>query len=214
VARLVDVSVSISPDLPTWPGDPPVVVEPAKRIAAGDAANVSLLSMGSHTGTHVDPPSHFLEGGGTVEELEPDVLMGPAWVADLPGRTGEIGATELEAAGVPAGTERLLMKTSNSGSLVAGATVRDEFACLSAEAARWVVERGFRLVGVDYLSVERADAPKEHPVHRILLEAGVVIVEGLDLSEAPPGPCELLCLPLRLAGGDGAPARVFLRIEG
>lgn len=211
--RLIDVSVPVSPDLPTWPGDPAVEVRPAKRIARGDASNVSVLSLGNHTGTHVDPPSHFLEGARSADELDPEALVGPGWVADLPGATGEIGPAELEGAGVPPGIERLLLRTPNSGTLRPGAPVLASFACLSLGAARWVVDRGIRLIGVDYLSVERADAPKEHPVHRTLLAAGVVIVEGLDLSHAPAGPCEVLCLPLLLAGGDGAPARVFLRPE-
>lgn len=188
-------------------------MEPAKRIASGDASNVSLLCMGNHTGTHVDPPSHFIAGGRAIDELDPDLFLGPAWVAYLPDARGEIGATELERTGVPQGTERLLVKTPNSGALRRRAELLSEFACLSVDAARWIVERGISLVGVDYLSVERADAPKEHPVHRTLLSAGVVIVEGLDLSAAPPGPCELLCLPLLIAGGDGAPARALIRLS-
>lgn len=212
MGRLVDVSVPIAADLPTWPGDPVTTVEPAKRIAWGDASNVSLLSFGNHTGTHVDPPSHFLDGAASIDRLEPDLFVGPAWVVHLPDVRGEISSNELERAEVPEGTERLLVKTANSGTLRRGARVLSEFACLGLDAARWVVGRGIRLVGVDYLSVERADAPKEHPVHRTLLSAGVVIVEGLDLSAAPPGPCELLCLPLLIADGDGAPARVFIRL--
>jgi len=211
VATLIDVSVPISPHLPTWPGDPPIRIEPAKRIARGDAANVSLVSLGNHAGTHVDPPSHFIEGAPGVDELDPDVLVGPAWVAELLQATAEIAAADLEGAGIPDGVERLLLKTSNSGALRPGAAIRDRFACLSVGAARWVVARGIRLVGVDYLSVERPDAPREHPVHRTLLTAAVVIVEGLDLSDAVAGACELLCLPMKIARGDGAPARVFLR---
>jgi arylformamidase len=213
VSRLIDVSVPIAADLPTWPGDPPIRIEPAKRIAAGDAANVSLLSLGNHTGTHVDPPSHFIEGGKTVDELDPNVFVGAAWVAHLPGARGEIESRDLERAGIPEGVERLLVKTPNSGRLRRGVPPLSSFVSLAPDAARWVVERGIRLVGVDYLSVERADAPKEHPVHRTLLSGGVVIVEGLDLSEALPGPCELMCLPLLVAGGDGAPARVFIRVS-
>ena len=214
MGRLIDISVPVAPDLPTWPGDPAIRIEPAKRIAGGDAANVSLLSVGNHTGTHVDPPSHFIEGGRSIDELDADILIGPAWVAELPEVRGEIHSAQLDEAGIPQGTERLLLKTANSGLLRRGAAFEPNFACLAEDAARWVLDRGSRLVGVDYLSVERADAPKEHPVHRTLLSAGVVIVEGLDLSFAPQGACELLCLPLLIAGGDGAPARAFIRLPG
>jgi arylformamidase len=107
----------------------------------------------------------------------------------------------------------VLLKTPNSGLLRPGAAFEPNFACLGVDAARWIVDRGLRLIGVDYLSVERMDAPEEHPVHRTLLSAGVVILEGLDLSAAPPGRCELLCLPLLIAGGDGAPARAFIRVS-
>jgi arylformamidase len=214
VGRLIDISVPVAPDLPTWPGDPVIRIEPAKRIAKGDAANVSLLSIGNHTGTHVDPPSHFIEGGRSIDELDGGILIGSAWVTELPHARGEIHSAELERAEIPERTERLLLKTPNSGSLRRGAALVPDFACLAVDAARWVVDRGIRLVGVDYLSVERADAPKEHPVHRTLLSAGVIVVEGLDLSSAPPGLCELLCLPLLIAGGDGAPARAFIRLPG
>jgi len=213
VSRLIDISVPVAADLPTWPGDPAIRIEPAKRIAAGDAANVSLLSLGNHTGTHMDPPSHFIEGGKAIDELDPQVFIGGAWIVHLPDARGEIGAADLERALIPDRTERLLIKTPNSGTLRPGRRFASGFASLGVDAARWVVERGVRLVGVDYLSVERADAPKEHPVHRTLLAAGVVIVEGLDLSSAPPGPCELLCLPLLVAAGDGAPARAFIRVR-
>jgi arylformamidase len=213
MVRLVDVTVPISPDLPVWPGDPPVAIHPAKRIARGDASNVSLLTLGNHTGTHVDPPSHFIAGGKPADRLDLDVFVGAAWVVELTGAAGEIGSAELESAGIPSDVERLLIKTPNSGTLGPGEPFREKFACLSVDAAVWCVGRGLRLVGVDYLSVERADAPKEHPVHLALLSAEVVIVEGLDLSEVPPGSCEVICLPLLIADGDGSPARVFVRLS-
>jgi arylformamidase len=212
MAKLIDISIPISSDMPVWPGDPPVQVRPAKRVAAGDASNVSVLVLGSHTGTHVDPPSHFIEGGKSVDRLDPTIFVGPAWVLDLPDAAGEIGPVELESAGIPADAERLLIRTPNSGTLAPGRPFREDFACLSVEAAAWCVGRSLRLVGVDSLSVERADAPKEHPVHRTLLSAEVVIVEGLDLSTVPAGACELICLPLRVEDGDGAPARAFVKL--
>ena len=132
-------------------------------------------------------------------------------MVELPNATGEIAAEQLEASAIPLVAERLLVKTANSGTLGPGKAFREDFVCLSVEAARWCVGRGLRLVGVDYLSVERLDAPREHPVHRTLLTADVVIVEGLDLSRVPGGPCELMCLPLLVADGDGAPARAFVK---
>ncbi len=213
MGMLIDVSLPVSPDLPVWPGDPAISIEPAKRIARGDAANVSLLALGNHTGTHVDPPSHFIEGGTSIDQLDPAALVGPAWVVELPDASGEVGAAELESAGIPPEAERLLVKTPNSGTLRPGKSFREDFTCLSVEAAGWCVDRGLRLVGVDYLSVERWGAPKEHPVHRTLLSASVVIVEGLDLLRVPAGACELMCLPLLLTGGDGAPARGFVRLR-
>ncbi|HEY3209436.1 MAG TPA: cyclase family protein [Actinomycetota bacterium] len=212
MARLVDISLPVSTDLPVWPGDPAISIEPAKRIARGDAANVSLLALGNHTGTHVDPPSHFIDGGRSIDQIDPAALVGPAWVVEVPDARGEIGAVDLESGGIPAEAERLLIKTPNSGTLGPGKRFREDFACLSVEAAEWCVGSGLLLVGVDYLSIERPDAPKEHPVHRTLLSAGVVIVEGLDLSGVSAGACELICLPLLVAGGDGAPARAFVRL--
>jgi arylformamidase len=212
MARLIDVSLPISAGLTVWPGDPAISVEPAKRIARGDSSNVSLLSFGNHTGTHVDPPSHFIEGGKSIDRLDPTAFMGPAWVIELPDTRGEIGAHELESASIPLDVQRLLIRTPNSGTLGPGKPFREDFACLSVGAAEWCVERRLRLVGVDYLSIERRGAPNDHPVHRTLLSAEVVIVEGLDLSEVPAGLVELLCLPLLVAGGDGAPARTFVEV--
>jgi arylformamidase len=210
---IIDISRPIGPDTPVWPGDPPVVVEPVARVAAGDPADVSRLALGTHTGTHVDPPAHFLPGGATVDALPLDVLIGPAVVADLSGSPGPIDARRLESLDLPAGTTRLLLKTG------AGAgTGRGMFGALTADGAVWSVERGVRLVGADTLSIEpatgspgvRCPPEGQYPVHRILLGAGVVIVEGLDLSAVTAGAYQFVCLPLRIAGGDGAPARAVL----
>jgi arylformamidase len=191
---IIDISLPIGPDTPVWPGDPPVLVEPVARVAAGDPADVSRLQLGTHTGTHVDPPAHFLPGGVTVDELPLDVLIGPAFVADLTGG-GPIDAGRLAAA-VPAGTTRLLLRTGGT------------HGALTAAGARWLVESGVRLVGADTLSLEPTS--EDYPVHHELLGAGVIIVEGLDLSRAAAGPYQLVCLPLRITAGDGAPARAVL----
>jgi arylformamidase len=198
---IIDISRPIGPDTPVWPGDPPVVVERVARVEAGDPAEVSRLQLGTHTGTHVDPPAHFLPGGVTVDQLPLDVLVGPAVVADLTG-VPSIDPGALESLGLPAGTVRLLLKTGREAGGIAGG------GALSSEGARWLVDRGVLLVGADTLSVE--PGTDAYPVHRTLLGAGVVIVEGLDLASVAAGPYQLVCLPLRITGGDGAPARAVL----
>ncbi len=200
----IDVSVPIEAGMVVYEGDPPVEVTAALAIARGDPANVSRLVLGSHTGTHVDAPAHFLPGGAGVDELPPEWLVGPARVVECP--PGPVGAETV--ADARAG-ERLLLKTRNSARWALGRFARD-YQALTPEAARALVAAGVRLVGIDYLSVEAFGAPG-HPVHRCLLAAGVVIVEGLDLSAVRAGAYELCCLPLRLRAGDGAPARVLLR---
>ena len=209
MARMFDVSLPIGPELLTWPGDPGVEVRPSSRISGGDPANVSELRLGTHTGTHVDPPAHFVEGAGSIEDVPLDVLYGEAVVADLTG-VGVIGREELEGLDLPEGTERVLCKTKNS-ELWSRLPVEfpDDYVAVTPEGARWCVDRGLRLIGVDFLSVER-DGPPDFPVHHLLLENGIIIVEGLDLSAVDPGTYTLACLPLRITGGDGGPARAML----
>ena len=208
---IYDVSLGIGPDMLTWPGDPSVEVDPAKRLAKGDPANVSELRLGTHTGTHVDPPFHFIDGGRTAEALDLTVLVGPALVADLRHAGPSITPAEMDALAVPAGTERILFRTPNS-ELWGRTPVRfpDTYTALTPEGARWCIDRGIRLVGTDFLSIERKGTPG-HPTHVTLLEAGVIILEGLDLSAVEPGAYELSVLPLKILGGDGAPARAILR---
>jgi arylformamidase len=225
MARIRDISLTVGPDMLVWPGDPGVAVRPTARLAEGDPANVSELRLGTHTGTHVDPPFHFLAGGATVEELPLDALVGEAVVVDLTDEPGPIGPAALDALDLSPGTARLLLKTANSTLWSAGGpggcppptagrpAFPDRYVALSPAGARWVVERGIRLVGTDFLSIEERDAPG-HPTHVTLLSAGVVILEGLDLSAVEPGGYTLACLPLRVAGGDGAPARAVLIGEG
>jgi arylformamidase len=207
--RIIDVSLGIGPDLLTWPGDPGAEVVPSARLARGDQANVSELRLGSHTGTHVDPPAHFIDGGATIDAVPLEALMGPAVVADLRGAE-VIDPAELDALDLPAGTDRLLCRTRNSELWSRGRIeFPDDYVAVTLEGAGWLVERGLRLVGVDFLSVER-DGPPGFPVHRTLLGGGVVVVEGLDLSAVAPGLYTLVCAPLKVLGGDGAPARALL----
>jgi arylformamidase len=209
MTRIIDISLPIGPDLLTWPGDPGIRIDPAKRIDRGDPANVSELHLGSHTGTHIDPPVHFLPGERSIDRLDLDGFFGPALVADLRG-ADRIGPQELDRLELPPGTERLLCRTRNS-ELWTRLPVEfpDDYVAVTPEGARWVVDRGIRLLGVDFLSVEKRGSP-DHPVHRTLLGGGTVIVEGLDLSRIEPGPSTLACFPLRITGGDGSPARAVL----
>lgn len=210
MSRLIDISLPIGPSLLVWPGDPPVEVSPRLSLAAGDPANVSELRMGTHTGTHVDPPNHFLEGTGGIDRVALEMLYGEALVVDARHLDGPIEPGDMEALPIPEGERRVLLRTANSELWRDGpARFPDRFACLAPGSAEWIVRRGVRLVGVDFLSVEREGAPG-HPVHHTLLENGVVIVEGLDLGRTEPGRYTLACLPLRIVDGDGGPARAIL----
>jgi arylformamidase len=207
-AGWTDVSVPLRPGVPTFPGDPTYGIELAVSMADGAICNVSRLDMGAHTGTHLDAPSHFIDGAAGTESIPLDVCAGPAWVVDATGLALNIGLEELDGLGIPAGETRLLFKTPNSD-LWNQPGFSESFIGLDGEAARILAERGVRLVGADYLSIAPFGNPA--PTHLALLSAGVVIIEGLDLRAVRPGPVELLCLPLRLVGSDGVPARALVR---
>lgn len=207
--RIYDISVTVSAVLPTWPGDPIVKLERVDRIENGADANVSRLDMGVHSGTHVDAPFHFSLDGDTVEQIDLKTLTGRVYVLHLPGEVDLITAQELEKAEIPPRTRRVLFKTRNSTywDKYPGEFRRD-YVALSTDGAQYLVERGVKLVGVDYLSV--APYQDSIPTHRILLDAGVIILEGLDLTEVSQGRYTLYCLPLKLALTEGAPARAIL----
>ncbi len=205
--RLYDVTLPIAPGMPVYPGDPEVAVRAWCSLASGAPFNLSQLSLGVHTGTHVDAPRHFRAGAPGVDRLPLEALIGPARLVDL-GQAAAITAEMLRELDL-GGSLRLLFRTRNSAAWRAGRFPEDP-AGLSGDAARLLVEQGVRLVGLDSPS---ADAPgaADFPAHRTLLEAGVIILEGLDLFEVSAGEYELLCLPLRIVDGDGGPARVVLR---
>ena len=203
-----DITQTISGELPVWPGDPPVVIETTR----GTIPSVSRISLGSHTGTHVDPPAHFIPGGATVDQLPLEILLGPVWVAHLSG-PGPLTAAMLEAAAIPLGPIRLIIRTDNSADAAAHPVFDPDFVALAPDAAAWVLARGIRLVGIDGPSIEPYASPGE-PVHHALLGAGAIIVENLALAGVAPGAYQLACLPLRIAGGDGAPVRAVLITEG
>lgn len=209
--KIYDLSIPISAKMPTYPGDPPVTLEPLLQIAQGDAANVSRLSLGNHTGTHLDPPVHFIPGGATVDQLDLRVLIGAARVIDLTHVQREITARDLARARMPRGTKRLLFKTRNS-TLWRTSKFQKDFVGIAPDAAQWLVDHNIKLVGIDYLSVETFSA-REPRTHRILLGAGVITVEGLNLTGIQPGKYTLICLPLKIKDGDGAPARAILTAQ-
>ncbi len=207
--RTYDITVPISPQMPVWPGDPKVSLERLSSLSRGDRTNTSKLCLGTHTGTHIDPPYHLFENGYSVDKIPLEKLIGPAYVMEAHPQGRTIRATDLGGMGLPAGVTRLLLKTENSYLWQGALGFERDFIHLDKSAARWVVDRGIRLLGVDYLSVDAFGTP-DMAAHRILLEAGVIIVEGLDLAQVTPGVYQLCCLPLRIAGGDGAPARAVL----
>lgn len=209
--KIIDVTLTMRSDMPTWPGEPGPKIEPHSRIADGRPANVSILTFGDHTGTHVDPPLHMLQDGYGVDELPLDAMLGPARVLRYDGAT-HITAEWLETQHVPRTVTRLLVRTRNSELWRRPGHEFDQgFIALVESAAEWCVAHGIVLVGVDYLSIEPfGSSPQGHPVHKTLLRKGAVIIEGLDLHAVEPGDYELLCLPLKVRRGDGAPARVIL----
>jgi arylformamidase len=207
VKRIIDISVPVYTGMVYYPGDSGAEIKPYRQISQGDTANLSDLRLGSHTGTHVDAPHHFNDGMATVDELPLDVLVGPARVLDLTRVQSTISPADLEAAGLGEAV-RVLLKTRNSG-LWQEPGFNKDYVSLSDEAADKLLDRRVRLVGIDYLSIERFAAGAYH-VHHALLGAAVVVLEGLDLGSVEPGDYELVCLPLKLRGGDGAPARAIL----
>ncbi len=207
--KLYDITVPFSTELPVYPGDPAVQITLVASLAAGDICTVSHLSFGSHTGTHVDPPAHFVAGMATLDELSLDVLIGPARIVDV-GEIAAIDVATIDAANL-AGVERVLFKTRNSRLWQAGAQeFAKDFVYLETTAAERLVELGVRLVGIDYLSIEQFNF-EQPTTHYALLGNNVVIVEGLNLTDVAAGEYELICLPMKIKNGDGGPARVVLR---
>lgn len=204
--RIHDITVPLSAELPIYPGDPDFILTPMLSIQNGDPVNVSRISLGTHSGTHVDAPRHFSDSGLTVDQIPLGLLVGKALVVEISGVTA-IGRRELERLRIK-GVERLLLKTDNS-ELWNERQFSHDFAALSVEGARFLLEAGVKLIGIDYLSIEGMEGDGE--VHRMLLDGGVVILEGVNLAEVAPGEYELICLPLKIEGGDGAPVRALLR---
>jgi len=203
----MDVSMPLRDGMVHWPDDPPVRVRKVLDCVLGDRCTLSMLTMSSHTGTHIDAPAHYLKGGAGVDTMPLEVSIGRARVIAIRDSTS-IGLPELQNRWTGR-CERVLFKTRNSAFVHGPARFVRDFVSLTVEAAQFLVDRGPRLVGIDYLSVGSYQGDGDE-VHRILLGAGIWIVEGLDLSRIPPGEYDMICLPLRLKDGDGAPARIVL----
>ena len=210
--RWIDISVPLRVGMPVWPGDTALRIWRSRKLAR-DGVNVTELALGAHTGTHVDAPLHFVDGGAGVEALELDVLMGPSRLVTVD-EEPEITGEGLQRAQIPTDCRRLLLRTMNRHHWGPESPhFREDFVALSVGAACWVRDSGIRLVGIDYLSIQ----PYHHQaseVHEILLEAGIIIVEGLDLAGLEDGDYDLACLPLLVPGADGVPARAVVRPFG
>jgi arylformamidase len=207
MAIIYDISVPVVNGGLIYPGNPAISITPQQEVSKGGSSNVSSLSFGSHTGTHVDAPKHFFDDGLTVDALPLDTLMGPAMLICVDNDVAAVGEAQLRRHEL-SGHKRILIKTRNS-SFIREPEFNKNYTYLAPDGAAYLVSLGVRLVGIDYLSIEQFHSG-HHRTHRTLLEAGVVIVEGLDLSVPPMGPYDLRVLPLRLAGLDGAPARAVL----
>jgi arylformamidase len=209
IMTIYDISLTISPSLPIWPGDPQLELEKFESMDKGAHNNVSRISASVHLGTHVDAPYHFLNDGAAVDELPLDVLTGPCYVVQLPDGVEAITAEVLDRIEITSEMKRVLFGTRNSHLWARGeSTFQTDFVAITDDGAEWLVKRGVQLVGVDYLSV--APYGDSVPTHTVLLKGGVVIVEGLNLSNVMRGFYDLYCLPLKIAGCDGAPARAIL----
>jgi arylformamidase len=206
---IYDISLTISPNLPIWPGDPPLELVRYESIDQGALYNATRTSSGVHLGTHIDAPRHFINDGATVEQLPLEMLTGPCYVAQLPDGVEAITSDVLERTEITSEMKRILFGTRNSHLWARGETkFQTDYVGITEDGAEWLVERGVQLVGVDYLSV----APYTDLIapHLVLLRKGVIVVEGLNLSKVMRGFYDLYCLPLKIAGSDGAPARAIL----
>jgi arylformamidase len=203
----IDISMPLFPGMPSFPGDPAFTSTRLRSTVAGDPYNISGLSFGSHAGTHLDPPAHFIPGGLTTDQVDLEAVNGPCRVVDVDVRSASVDADDV--ARIPRGCTRALFRTANSSRWASSLTFFPDYVGLTPAAADALAERKFRLVGLDSLSIEN-DPSGTFPVHHTLLGRGTLILEGLLLAAAPAGDYTLECLPLRLRGGDGGPARATL----
>jgi len=209
MSRIIDISLPYSDALPAWPGEPKPAIEFLEQISEGGVANVTRMTACVHFGTHMDAPMHFVEGAGGIDGIDLNKLVGPAWVVDLQG-ISKITAGDLANSNIPEGTKRILFRTDNSELWNNPAhDFFEDFVAITPDGASWLVNRGVVFVGIDYLSIETYHTT-DFATHKTILGAGVAVVEGLDLRHVNAGKYQLVCLPVKLVGRDGAPARAIL----
>lgn len=207
--KIIDISLPLHPDIPTWPGCSGFILNRYKRLELGDDCNSSRYDCDIHTGTHVDAPFHFLQNGATVEQLPLEIFIGPARLAHLPD-VHSITAHDLESLNLTSDINRLLLRTHNSEFWVSGSKeFREDYVSIAPDGARWLANQGIRLIGIDYLSIG-GFKNNGAITHKILLDEKIIIVEGLNLHGVEPGNYELICLPMKIEGAEGAPARAVL----
>jgi len=207
--ELIDISIPLKTGMVCWPGSPGFTLTRIMDMEMGDVANGSQINTDVHIGTHIDAPWHSIPNGATIEQLPIDVLIGPAYVLRLPD-VSEITGDILRKTNIPKGTERLLFHTRNSSIWNSNEMeFRKDFVALTLDGAEWISKNDIKLVGIDYLSIQPFGESME--IHNVMLKKGIVIVEGLNLSGVEQGNYELICLPLRLVGAEGSPARAVLR---
>ncbi len=207
--KIYDISLTIQPGMVVWPGDPKVELYRKEKIEDGANANVSYMGISVHTGTHVDAPYHFLNDGSAVDVMPLEVLVGPVLVVELPDSVKQIDEEIINSLSFNEPIERILFKTRNSKfwSQDAG-EFHPDFVAINADGAQALIDHGIKLTGIDYLSI--APYKNSRPTHEIILKAGMVVIEGVDLSKVQPGNYTLVCMPLKLKDTDGSPARVIL----
>lgn len=205
--KIIDISVSIDENVPVWPTASAPQCISTFSIGKGHSANDSSIHMGLHTGTHIDAPLHFIDKGKSIDELQLETFIGPALIVHLP-RVKEITADDLDKLEIKKDVTRILFKTSNSSLWGSGSQFKKDYVGLTVSAAKWLVKRNIKLVGVDYLSIAKFEEAIE--VHKILLGEGVALLEGINLSKVKPGIYQLICLPIRFANLEAAPVRAVL----
>lgn len=209
MSRVFDISLPYSSDLPAWPGEPKPTIEYLEQIATGGVANVTKLTACVHFGTHMDAPMHFVEGAGGIDSIDLNALVGSAYVIDMRG-VSAITSDDLDRADIPVNANRVLFRTDNSDLWNdLGHDFYEDFVAITPDGADWLVARGMIFVGIDYLSIETYHT-KDFATHKKILGACIAVVEGLDLRGVAAGQYQLVCLPVKLAGRDGAPARAIL----